>query len=155
MPTSGRRSRGNSAGSRATSADGLRPADTNRPDDVPPVAQPNLADVPDDVLREMCPAVDMIKSHQWASLKKWLLEKLEDGEEEQILATSEDDSEASRVNCLPQQCLRVSTGMRKGHITHGVCPFDRLNLPQGRAHQHECGQESRTCSPLHRSWRQH
>ena len=93
MPTSGRRSRG-------TSADGLRPADPNRPGDVPTVAQPNLADVPDDVLREMCPAVDMIKSHQWASLRKWLLRKLENGEEDQILATSEDDSEASRVNCL-------------------------------------------------------
>ena len=98
--SAGRRSRGTSAGSRATSADGLRPAETNRPGDLPQVEQPILTDVPDHVLREKSPGVEFCQKHQWASLKQWLVRKVDEDAEDQILATTEDEHEFSRVNCL-------------------------------------------------------
>ena len=66
---------------------------------MPEVFQPLTEDVPVHVLRQLPIGIKMIKDHEWASLLKWLHAKLED-DPGCITATSPDDHQQARVNCL-------------------------------------------------------
>ena len=84
------------------------------------ILQPVLDDVPDNVLRQLPPANQWLKFHEWASVTKWIGDKRADNDSGGILATSEDDDHPTeRVNLLGTlAAFRPDVGLGRAQKSH-------------------------------------